>query len=92
MRDLLNVFFGFGERRGSKSVYNLVNTNDTFHGTNSPYNPTTTSVSEQNKTNHQSNGESLNTISVLDRFFFKGKLSQEGNKTKCECFCFVCFS
>ena len=83
MRDLLNVFFGFGDRR-NKSVYNLVNTNDTFPGSNSPYNPTTTVLNEQNKTN-RSKDESLNAVAVIDRIIFKGKLSQEENKTKCKC-------
>ena len=84
MRDLLNVFFGFGDRRG-KSVYNLVNTNETFPGSNSPYNTTTTALNEQNRTN-QAPGESLNAATILDRIIFKGKLSQEDNKAKCKCF------
>lgn len=89
MRDLLNVFFGFGDRRG-KSVYNLVNTNDSsFPGSNSPYNTTTTAANEhQNKANRP-RSESLNAVAVLDRVLFKGKLTQEENKTKCECFLFV---
>ncbi len=79
MRDIFNVFFGFGDRSGK--VYNLVSTHDTFAATKNPYHATTTAVNDKKEANRES--ESLSTILVIDRLF-KGKLSQKENQTKSE--------
>lgn len=84
MRDLFNVFFGFGDRRG-KQVYDMVKTHDTFVNPNNPYN-TTTTVNNRRELNGPC--RSLNATAVIDRLF-NGKLSQPENQTKSKYFLIV---
>lgn len=89
MRDILKVFAGFTDRssRKGKNVYNPVNTNDTPIDPNNPYNnATTTAIGSNGNTNRRSPeaSPSLSAIDVIDRLLFKGRLSQEENKTKCK--------
>lgn len=81
MRDVFNVFFGFGDRR-DKKVYNLVNSTESFSNASSPYSPTTTAVNDRKEANPHS--QSLSAIAVIDRILFKGKLLQGENKLKCK--------
>lgn len=81
MRDLFNVFFGFGDR-SSKKVYNLVNTHDTFPSSNNPYNATTTTVNESWESN-TTESRCPSPGAFIDRLF-NGKLSQKEKQTKSE--------
>lgn len=87
MRDIFKVFAGFTDRssRRGRKVYNLVNTNETPIDPNNPYSSTTTTIGANgNADNKETNAssESLSPIAVIDRILFKGRLSQEENKTK----------
>lgn len=85
MRDIFNVFCGFGNRTSEKKAYNLVNAHDHNHfaNSNNPYHATTTTVNDRKEMNGQS--ESLSTYAVLNRLF-KGRLTQKENQSRSEYF------